>query len=135
MDARIFQEAIRSATATYPIPFIFATLLLFAVLCLGGSLLAQGGLLILLAVLGTASFAAAIGLVGYAVGCKPELLRSERHILSMTMAQIIGDKEMDAGTRERISHVVFDPGERLRSKGEDPGTRGQPKLNDGESDG
>ena len=30
MDARLFQEAIRSATVTYPIPFIFGVLLLFA---------------------------------------------------------------------------------------------------------
>jgi hypothetical protein len=53
----------------------------------------------------------------------------------MTMAQIIGDKDMDPGTRERISHVVFDTGDRLRSKGEDSSARGQPKLNHGESDG
>jgi hypothetical protein len=119
MDARILQEAIRSATVTYPIPFIFGILLLFAVLCLGGSLIASNGLLVLLAVLGTVSFCSAISLVGYAVCFKPELLRSEQHILSMTMAQIIGDKDMDPGTRSRLSHVVFDPGDRLRTKAGD----------------
>jgi hypothetical protein len=135
MDARIFQEAIRSATVTYPIPFIFGILLLFSILCLSGSLIAHDSLEVLLAVLGSVSFASAIGLVGYAVCFKPELLRSERHILSMTMAQIIGDKDMDPATRERISHVVFDPADRLQSKGGDRPGDSRTDLNHGESDG
>ena len=135
MDARIFQEAIRSATVTYPIPFIFGILLLFSILPLGGSLLAHDGLMVMLAILGSVSFASAITLVGYTVCFKPELLRSERHILSMTMAQIIGDKDMDPGTGERISHVVFDPGDRLQSKSGDRNGGGQSDTNQGESDG
>ena len=120
MDARIFQEAIRSATVTYPIPFIFGILLLFALLCLGGSALVSDWLRVLLAALGTASVAGAFALIGYTVRSKPELLRSERHVLKMTMAHIIGDRDMDAATRERLSHAVFDPDDKPRSKNADP---------------
>jgi hypothetical protein len=42
MEPRTFQEAIRSATVTYPIPLVFAVLLLFALLCAGGILLSTG---------------------------------------------------------------------------------------------
>jgi hypothetical protein len=127
MDARIFQEAIRSATVTYPIPFIFGVLLLFAVLCLGGSALVSDWLRILLALLGTASATGAFALVAYAVRSKPELLRSEQHVLRMTMAHMIGDRDMDAATRERLSHAAFDPDDRPRSKG-----MGAPMDNPGE---
>jgi hypothetical protein len=44
METRGFQEAIRTATVTYPISFAFAVLLLFALVCFGGSLLADGTL-------------------------------------------------------------------------------------------
>jgi hypothetical protein len=135
LDARLFQQAIRTATVTYPIPFVFSILLLFAVLCFGGSLTAHGGLLVLLATVGPVSAVSAIALVTYAACFKPELLRSERHVLSMTMAHILGDKGMDAGTREHLSHVVFDPGDRLTPKGGDLQDHGRPTLTKGENDG
>jgi hypothetical protein len=119
MDARLFQEAIRSATVTYPIPFIFGVLLLFSVLSLGGALVASDWPRILLAVLGSISFGSAITLVGYAVRCRPELLRSEQHVLRMTMAHMIGDRDMDAATRERLSHAISDPDDRPGPKGAD----------------
>ena len=122
MDARLFQEAIRSATVTYPIPFIFGVLLLFAVLCLGGSALVADWLRILLAIIGTLSFTGAIALVAYAVRSKPELLRSEQHVQRMTIAHMIGDRDLDAATRERLSHAVFDPDDRPRSKNADATT-------------
>ena len=135
MDARLFQEAIRTATVTYPIPFVFSILLLFAVLCFGGSLLAQPGLMILLASIGSLSTVSAIALVAYAALAKPELLRSERHVLSMRMAHILGDKDMDPTTRDRISHAVIDPGDRVTPKSGDRRKRNQPNRNEGEKDG
>jgi hypothetical protein len=135
MDARFLQEAIRSATVTYPIPFVFGILLLFAVLCFGGCLIAHDWLKVLLAAIGSLSAVSAIVLVGYAGGFKPELLRSERHVLSMTMATILGDKDMDAGTRERVSHAVFDPDDRLTPKAGDREETNQPDLKQGEQDG
>jgi len=50
MDSRTFQEAIRSATVTYPIPFIFSILLLVTVLSAGGVLLSTGWRSVFLAV-------------------------------------------------------------------------------------
>lgn len=80
METRGFQEAIRTATVTYPIPFAFAVLLLFALLCFGGSLLAEGALRWVL--VGTALFStvSSVGLLAYAVLFNTELLRSERHV-------------------------------------------------------
>lgn len=120
MDARILQEAIRSATVTYPIPFVFSALLLFAALCLGGSMVTFGWLQVLLAVLGAAGFASAVVLVAFALMFRPETLRSEQHVLSMRMAQMIGDKEMDPAVRERLSHLVIDPEDRPRAKSSEP---------------
>jgi hypothetical protein len=123
MDARILQEAIRSTTATYPIPFVFGLLLLFAVLCLGSSIMVvTEWLRILLATVGTGSFVSAVALVAYAIISKPETLRSERHVLSMRMAQIIGDKDTDPAARERLTRLVIDADDRPRSKYPEPRT-------------
>jgi hypothetical protein len=116
MDARTFQEAIRSATVTYPIPFVFAVLLLFAILCLGGSLVSSGWHSVFLTILGGFCAVAAIALVTCAFAFKPELLRSEQHVLRMTMASIIGDRDMPPDARERVSHAVLEAGGPLRPK-------------------
>jgi hypothetical protein len=125
MDARILQEAIRSATVTYPIPFVFGVLLLFAVLSLGGTMAAsEWWVRVLLATLGTGGFVSAVALVAYAIILKPETLRSEQHVLSMRMAQIIGDKDTDPAVRERLTHMVIDAEDRPRSKYPEPRTGG-----------
>ncbi len=118
MDARVFQEAIRSATVTYPIPFIFGILLLFALLCLGGSALVDKSdwLHDLFAVMGAVSGVSAIGVAVYSVRFRPDLLRSEHHVLRMTVANIIGDKEMDPATRDNLSRTVLEPGGHLGPK-------------------
>lgn len=116
MDTRVFQEAIRSATVTYPILFVFGVLLLFALLRLGGSMIAADWLRVLFAVLGSAATVSAIALVAYAIRFRPEMLRSERHVLSMRVAQMMGDKDMDPATRERLSHMVIDAEDRPRQK-------------------
>jgi hypothetical protein len=119
MDARTFQEAIRSATVTYPIPFVFAVLLLFALLCLGGSLFSGDWHSVFLAILGGFCALAAITLVACAFAFKPELLRSEQHVLRMTMANVIGDRDMPPDARERVSHAVLEAGGPLRPKSMD----------------
>jgi hypothetical protein len=95
---------------------VFGILLLFAALCLGGSLVAVDWLRILFAVLGATCVASAIALIGFAAVVRPEMLRSEHHVLSMRMAQMIGDKEMDPAVRERLSHLVVDAEDRPRPK-------------------
>jgi hypothetical protein len=124
MQTRGFQEAIRTATVTYPIPFAFAVLLLFALLGFGGSLVAAGVLRWLLA--GTATFSAlsAILLFGYALLWRPDLLRSERHVLMMQISGTIGDRDMDPAARERLSYAVLEIDDRRR-----------PKSASGEADG
>ncbi len=134
MDARLFQEAIRTATVTYPIPFVFSILLLFAVMCFGGSLLAQPGLMILLASVGSISTASAIVLVAYATLAKPELLRSERHVLSMRIAHIIGDKDMDPVTQDLINQAIVGPADALTPKSGGRRKRNQPDRNEGKND-
>ena len=116
MEARGFQEAIRSATPTYPIPFAFAISLLFAALCFGGSLKVEGILRWVLA--GTAVFTTlgGFGLLGYAVLFKNELLRSERHVLLMEISGIIGDSETDPAARERVGLAVLNVVERRLPK-------------------
>ena len=106
MNTRLFQQAIRSATVTYPVPFIFGILLLFAVICFGGSILTSDWLRILLGIMGAGSGVSAIAIVVYAIMCKPELLRSEHHVQSMTIAQIIGDKDMDPAVRDHLSRTI-----------------------------
>ena len=115
MEARSFQQAVRTAPPTYPIPFAFAVSLLFAAFCFSLSTRVEGGLRWLLA--GTAAFATvgASGLLGYAARYKNELLRSERHVLLMEISGIIGDSEMDPAARERVSRALLEAAEtRLR---------------------
>ena len=100
-------------------PFIFGVLLLFAVLCSGGMLLSMGWRSAFLAVLGGFSATTAIALVACAFAFRPELLRSEQHVLKMTMASIIGDREMPPDARERVSHAVLEAGGPLRLKPSD----------------
>jgi hypothetical protein len=110
MDSRVFQEAIRSATVTYPVPFIFSVLLLFAVICFGGCAFTIDWLHVLLGIIGAGSAVSAVAIVMYAILFKPELLRSEHHVQSMTIAQIIGDKDMDQTTRSGlVSRLELDP--------------------------
>jgi Na+(H+)/acetate symporter ActP len=135
MDARILQEAIRSATVTYPIPFVFGVLLLFAVLCLGGSLITTDWLRILFAALGVVSALSAIAFVAFAITFRPETLRSEQHVLSMRMAQMIGDKDMDPALRERLSHLVVDADDRPRAKSAEPPASHAGRASEDTSDG
>jgi hypothetical protein len=135
MDARILQEAIRSATVTYPIPFVFGVLLLFAVLCLGGSLLTNDWLQILFAALGAASAVSAVSLVAFAIISRPEMLRSEHHVLSMRMAQMIGDKDMDPALRERLGQMVIDADDRPGPKSPERTAPNAGRANKGVSDG
>ncbi len=129
MDARTFHEAIRSATVTYPIPFVFAVLLLFGILCLGASLLSSGAQCVFFSVLG--AFCAVV-LVACAFAFKPELLRSEQHVLRMTMASIIGDRDMPPDTRERVSRAVLEAGGPLRPKSTGPFAE-RPEADGGEN--
>jgi hypothetical protein len=117
METRGFQQAIRTATVTYPIPFMVGILLLFALLCFGASVATEGVHRWVLT--GTAAIAAvaAIGILMYTVCVRPDLLRSESHVLMMTVTNIMGDKEMDPEQRERVSRALLDVLGHRRPKG------------------
>ena len=107
IDPRSFREAIRTATVTYPVPFFVGVLLLFALLCFGGGLTVLGMLRWLLAGTAIVASASAIAAFGYALIRRPELLRSESHALLTRYFDVLGDRDMDAATRERVGNTIL----------------------------
>jgi purine-cytosine permease-like protein len=101
-----FREAIRTATVSYPIPFIVAVLLAFALSCFGAATLATDVLRWLVAGTGMVSALGAILIAGYAVVRKDGLLRSERHILAMRYMEALGDSDMDAAKRADLGKFI-----------------------------
>jgi hypothetical protein len=103
INPRLFREAIRSARVTYAVPFMFATSLLFAVVCLGGFLMSPdeggrwlfGGLAVFVTLVG-----ASLGL--YGTFSKPDLLRSEKHAFRLTVATLVGDPDVDRDLKTEL---------------------------------
>ena len=96
-----FREVVRSVNVSYPIPFLAAVLLAFALACLGASLAAIGALRWALAGIGCFAALSAIGLVGSATLRKPELLRSEEWTLANRYIDLFGDSQMEEVIRRR----------------------------------
>jgi hypothetical protein len=111
MDPRSFREAIRTATVTYPVPYVVSVLLLFSLLCFGGSLTVTDALRWLLAGVGVVAALGAMAAFAYSLVLKPELLRSERHSLLTRFFDVLGDSDMDAVARERVGHAILDAAE------------------------
>ena len=103
MDPRLFQQAIRSATVTYSVPFLVAVFLLFGLLCLGGAIFVGDALRWVLA--GLACLAVVVASFGalYGILVRPDLLRSEAHEFRMTVAEIVGDPDVDRGVRSELA--------------------------------
>lgn len=110
-----FREIARSATTTYPIPFLFALCLAFVVLMLGGAIIADGSLRWALFAIGALGFVFGGCLVGYAVLRRPELLRTEHHqVVNRVLDLIEGDSDLPpAKTIESFSKLL---GSEPRSK-------------------
>jgi hypothetical protein len=114
IDPRSFREAIRTATVTYPVPYVVSVLLLFSLLCFGGSLTVTDALRWLLASIGAVAALGAVASFGYTLLAKPELLRSESHLLLTRIFDAVGDSDMDTKARERLTRAMLDAsGERL----------------------
>ena len=116
IDPRSFREAIRTATVTYPVPYVVSVLLLFSLLCFGGSLTVTDTLRWILAGVGVLAALSAMLAFGYALLVKPALLRSERHALLTRYFEVLGDSDMNATARERVSHAILDVVEPLVPK-------------------
>lgn len=107
-DSGSFREVARSVTVSYPIPFLFASLLGFALSCFGMALVANGTLSTLLVGTGICGTIVSFGLATYAVVKRPELLRSERYSLMHRALDVIGNTELDAGARREVSSTMTD---------------------------
>lgn len=102
LNPRAFREVVRSVTVSYPVPFMFAAMLAFALACLGGALAAGGAFRWLLAAIGSIFAAAALFVVLYAMLRAPRLLRSERFELAHRVLDLIGDNEVDPVIRKGL---------------------------------
>lgn len=117
METRGFQQALRTATVTYPIPFMVGILLLFALLCFGASVTTEGAHRWVLTITAVAVAIAALGILIYTVCVRPDLLRSESHVLMMTITNIMGDEAMNPEQRARMGHALLDALGQRRPKG------------------
>jgi hypothetical protein len=122
INPRLFREAIRSATVNHAIPFLFSTCLLFALICLGAALFAEGALRWVFAGLGVASAAAGLGMALYGVLVRPDLLRSETHEFRMRVVEVAGDPAVDLRTRSALIQQLHDerPRERRDTQEQQP---------------
>ncbi len=102
LHPQAFREVVRSVTVSYPVPFVFAAMLAFAVAPFGGALLTAGALRWLLAAVGVSVVGVALFIVLYGILRKPQLLRSERFELAHRVLDLIGDSDMDEATRGRL---------------------------------
>lgn len=135
---REFREILRTLTVTYPIPFVFAVLLGFALGCGALALRADGPLLWVFASLMVAAFGSGVGLVALAAWRRPMLLRSERHALSQRVLEIAadGDNDMDPASRERLVAEAMREAKRAneaasRRRLPPPATKGRKGSSDG----
>ena len=117
METRDFQQALRTATVTYPIPFMVGILLLFALLCFSASITTDGLHRWVLTATAIFVVVAALGLLIYTVCFRPDLLRSESHVLMMTLTNVMGDKTLHREQRARASDVLIDVLGQPRPKG------------------
>ena len=116
IDPSSFREAIRTVSVSYPIPFLFATLLAFAVCCMGGAVAATDVLRWLFAGVSVIAALIAFALAIYAVLHKPELLRSEHYTLVSRYFDMLGDVEMPQSARDAAGRTILGVAEENTAK-------------------
>lgn len=130
-----FREAIRTSTVSYPIPFMFAALLAFALACFGLATLSLDALRWVLAVIGALCTLGAVGLAAYAVVFREGLLRSERHSLAQRYIEALGDSDMDQAARDALSRTILGFVEETKpKKASRPHLHGRGKVREGEGE-
>ena len=126
-----FREIARSATVTYPIPFAFALCFAFAVLTLGGAILADGALRWVLVGFSAFSITFAFVMFAFAALRHPELLRSERHQIVHRVLDFIGDSDRGPETLE-VGRLLL---EGDRTKKASSQSKGRTTRKEGRTDG
>jgi hypothetical protein len=115
MDSSHLREIVRTVTVSYPVPFIFATLIAVLIFCLSGAVVVHGPLSWIFAVTGVVAFVVAVGIAIYGIVWRPDLLRSERHQQAIRLIDLVGDKEMDQTARaEFVTALLGD--DKLRGR-------------------
>jgi len=106
MDPRLFREIVRTVSVSYPIPFMFACLLAVLLFCFTGAAVVHGLLAWIFAATGIVSFLVAVGIAIFAIGRRPDLLRSERYSLASRYIDMLDDGDMDQATRDAAAKTI-----------------------------
>ncbi len=85
---------------------MFACLIAVLLFCFTGAALVQGPLAWIFAATGIVSFLVAVGIAIYAIGRKPDLLRSERYSLVSRYMDLLDDGDMDQATRDAAAKTI-----------------------------
>jgi hypothetical protein len=125
------REVVRTVTVSYPVPFMLAALLTFALGCFGLAAAVQGEIAWLFGSIGGLASLIAFGFGGYAVLRKPELLRSERYSLMQRYMDVLDNSDMDAAAQERLGKLISGFAEEPRPKKALVRSRPTQRNNDG----
>lgn len=125
------REVVRTVTVSYPVPFMLAALLTFALGCFGLAAAVHSGIAWLFGSIGGLASLMAFGFAGYAVLRKPELLRSERYSLLQRYIDVLDNSDMDAAAQERLGKLISGFAEEPRPKRAVIRSRPTQRKNDG----
>ena len=112
------REVISGHHITYPVPYILVILSALCLACLITAIFAVGTVQTVALALSCAAFLGTMAVIAYALLCRPDLLRSERHEEIMRLIDVVADSDMDQATRTKLLRRL--PLERPRGR---PGTR------------
>ena len=106
-ESRAFTEVVRTVTVSYPIPFILACLLAFALGCMGlAAATASPIAAVVMLATGCLAALAGVGFAGYALLRRPDLLRSERFNVLNRYIDLIGD-DRNRAEQPSLDRVVL----------------------------
>ncbi len=105
-DPGVVREIVRTARIEFPVPYICVVLVVLAMGGMGLASFQSTPLSWFSEGLGLLSGIAAIALPLYAAVRKPELLRSERHIMVSQAFTVLLDKDITQEARTQIGKIV-----------------------------
>src|SRR4051812_41280078 len=106
MEPSGFREVVRTATVTYPIPFISALCFAFTALTLVLAIIADSPLRWVILAFGGVSMTFAGSLIAWTASRRPGLLRSERDQFAHRVLDLIGDSDLTPQTIDELGRLV-----------------------------